>query len=78
MKYIHMLVVALSFMLPLIPIVTMQFKNGIGINIILPKKCVPLSADILFYGIILPIDVIVILGISLLVITLWSIGDVVR
>lgn len=77
MKYIHMLVVGVSFIFPVISIVPMQFKNGIGISAFLPKKCVPLSADVLFYGVVLPIDVIVILGISLLVITLWSIADVV-
>ena len=77
MKYIHMLVVAVCFTFPVIPLVPVQFKNGIGISTILPKKCTLLSADIVFYGIVLPIDVIVILGISLLMITLWSIADVV-
>lgn len=70
-----MVMVSLTF--PVVPLVVTKFKKGIGISTFLSRKCVPLNADVIFYGIVLPIDVIIILGLSLLVITVWNIGNVV-
>lgn len=70
-----MVVVSLTF--PVVPLVVTNFKKGIGISTFLSRKCVPLNADVIFYGIMLPIDVIIILGLSLLVITVWNISNVV-
>lgn len=62
---------------PVFPLVVSKFKKGIGISTFLSRKCVPLNADVIFYGIVFPIDIIIILGLSLLVITVWNIGNVV-
>lgn len=77
MKYIHILIVAISFIFPVIPLLPVDFTNGFGISIFLPNHCTPLSIDNIVYGIVFPIDVIVIFGISLLVITVWCISDMV-
>ena len=71
-----MTVVAISFLLPVIPLLVANFDDEFGISFF-QRRCMSLNADFIFYGIVVPIDVVVIIGLSLLIITLWSIGNVV-
>ena len=77
LKFIHVTVVAISFLLPVIPLLAADFDNEFGTSVIHTRKCLSLIGDFIFYGIIVPLDVIVAIGLSLLIITLWSIGNVV-
>lgn len=77
LKFIHVIVVAVSFLLPVIPILAAALNDGFGINLLQKRKCNVLNADFIFYGIVLPINIVVIFGLSLLIITIWSIGNVV-
>ena len=77
LKFVHAIVVIASFALPVIPLLPAHTENGIGINVFVPRKCTLLNSDLLVYGFITPIVVIVIFGVSLLVITAWSVGNVV-
>ena len=77
LKFIHVTVVAISFLLPVIPLLTADFDNEFGTSVIHTRKCLSLIGDFIFYGIIVPLDLIVAIGLSLLIITLWSIGNVV-
>ena len=73
LKFIHVTVVPIIFILPVIPLLTVDFDNDIGISVLQSRKCFVL----IFYSIVVPSDVLLVIGLSLLIITLWSIGNVV-
>ena len=77
LKIVHVIVVIVSFTLPIIPLVPAEFYNGVGISLFIGTRCVFLTIDLLIYGFILPIIIIIIIGSSVLVITAWHIGNVV-
>ena len=77
LKFIHVTVVLISFLLPVIPLSTVDFDNDIGMSVLQSGKCFVLTKEFIFYGIMVPIDVLLVIGLSLLIITLWSIGNVV-
>ena len=77
MKYYHISAVTASVLIPVIVVVAVQFSGGYGISIIIIGKCGPTKLEDLFYGFLLPIDAITIIGCTLLLITGWRIADIV-
>ena len=77
MKYYHISAVVISILSSLVITVAVHFKGGYGISLTNSPRCEGLNPDIVFYFFFLPIDIIVIVGILLLMITLWNIADVV-
>ena len=77
MKYYHISALVISVFGPLVLTLIIQFNGGYGVIIALSPRCGGLNPDIVFYSVLLPMDIIVIVGILLLVITLWNIADVV-
>ena len=77
LKFIHVTVVPIIFILPVIPLLTVDFDNDIGISVLQSRKCFVLNEELIFYSIVVPSDVLLVIGLSLLIITLWSIGNVV-
>ena len=74
-KYVHITIVAISFILPIIPIVSIQFSGGFGLFIPFPLFCSVNKTEDIFYGYIIPINLSVVFGTALLVITGWKIAD---
>ena len=48
LKFIHVGVVVVSFLLPVVPLIAGNFDGGFGISLILRRKCSPLSTDSFF------------------------------
>ena len=74
-KYVHITVVAISFTLPIISIVSIQFSGGFGLFIPFPLFCSVNKPEAIFHRCIIPISLSVIIGTTLLVITGWKIAD---
>ena len=77
MKYIHLTTLAASLLLPIIPVLACQLSEGFGLNIVAYYKCTGLGQKDTFYAIIVPFDIIIIIGTSVLVYTIWIIADMV-
>ena len=75
-KHLHITAVILGVVLPLIPVISMIATGGFVMGTIPPVVCYTRDPDITFYSVILPINVMVQIGMSLLVITFWTIHKV--
>ena len=75
---IHLVSVATSLSLPAVPVVAIHFGKGFGLSLFVPNKCIMLDVNTFVYSFSVPLVVIVICGISLLVTTVWRVGNVVR
>ena len=90
MKYIHIVCIAIAILVPFIPVAaTMsQFAHGksfaeavnggfgFGITRFPPLMCTGRHGNTIFYSLILPIIVLVIIGIALLAAVFWIIHKV--
>ena len=74
-KYVHITVVAISFILPIISIVSIQFSGGYGLFIPFPLFCSVNKAEDIYFRYVIPINLSVVVGTALLVITGWKIAD---
>lgn len=74
-KYVHITVIAISFILPIISIVSIQLSGGFGLFIPFPLLCSVNKPEDLFYRYIIPINLCIIIGTTLLVVTGWKIAD---
>ena len=74
-KYVHITVVAVSFILPITSVLGVQFSGGFGLSVSVPLSCIVKESEDKFYGNTLPLNLIVIPGIILMVITGWKIAD---
>ena len=77
LKYHHISAVLASTVLPLIVVVIAQFNGGYGLILPLSPRCGVVSTEALFYGFVLPLDLIITVGILLLVLTLWNVANMV-
>ena len=77
MKYIHIAVIAISLTVPAIVALISYFAGGYGINNLNDDRCFASDIETIFYAILVPLDIIIILGISQIVIIIWNIADVV-
>ena len=77
MKYIHIAVVAISLTVPAIVALISYFAGGYGISSLSNYRCFALDTETLFYAILVPVDIIMILGISQIIIIIWNVADVV-
>ena len=78
LKYIHLVVVAVSFVVPIIPIASIGASEGYGLNILSYYKCYSSGAEDTFYGFIVPVIIMVIAGTTLTIIIFWTIANAVR
>ena len=79
LRAIHLASVITALTFPVVPVVVaMYFSRGVVLSIFTPHKCIPGDVDIFFYSFSVPLVVIIICAISLLVTTLWHVGNVVR
>ena len=76
-KYFHIIVTLISIVLPTIVVISIQFNGGYGLNVITPQKCDTRRAENILFGLLLPLDLIVITKVALLLITGWKIADIV-
>ena len=76
-KYLHITAVVISLTIPLVVTVAVHFSDGFGQNGLLSPRCGVLNAKDNFFAFILPINIIVIIGIGLLVLTVWKISHIV-
>ena len=74
-KYVHIIVAVISFILPITSVIVVQFNGGFGMSMIVPLTCSVKEPEDMFHGRSLPINLIGITGIILLVITGWRIAD---
>ena len=77
MKYIHIAVVTISLTVPAIVALISYFAGGYGISNLSNYTCSTRDVETTFYAVIVPINIIIILGISQIVIIIWNIADVV-
>ena len=77
MKYIHLTVVAASLLLPIISILASHLSEGFGLSILSYYKCGGLGAKDTFYAVIMPVDIMIIIGTLLLVYIIWIVADLV-
>ena len=77
MKYIHLTIVAASLLLPIISILACQLSEGFGLDILSYYKCAGQGPKDSFYAVIVPLDIIIIIGTSVLVYIIWIIADMV-
>ena len=78
LRIIHLVAVIISFTLPAVPVVAICLGKGFVYSIFAPNKCALLDVDTFFYSFSIPFVIVIICGLSLLVTTLWHIGNVVR
>ena len=76
-KYYHISAVVISLSVPLILVLAVQFNGGYGLILSLYPLCGPACPEALFYGILLPLDIIIASALSLLIATLWHVADMV-
>ena len=76
-KYVHITVVSICFLLPLVSVIGIGSSGGYSIGVLLYQRCGATNPTELFYGMVLPINLIIIIGVSLLLITVWRIADIV-
>lgn len=73
MKYLHAVVVPITVVLPIISVITIQQSGGYGLTIYAYYFCRGLKANGVFYGAVVPLNTMSIIGTSLLIIITWSI-----
>ena len=78
MRYVHIIIVIVSVLLSLTAVIPLQFSEGYGINIQTYYRCDVRGVKDSFYAILLPIDIILIIGLSMLTAIIWRLADVVR
>ena len=76
-KYIHITVVLISFLLPLVSVIGIGSSGGYSINLLMHQRCDATNPTEFFYGMVLPKNLIIIISVSLLIITVWRIADIV-
>ena len=76
MKYLHITVVLLALILPIIPVAVVLGTGGFSFARFPPIICTARNADVAFYALIIPIDVMLTLGITLLILLFWTIYKV--
>lgn len=79
-KLLHATTVVIAILLPTVPIIA-QFvvggsKKAFAQGSYPPILCIGLNRDIAFYGVALPISLLIQIGITLLIILLWKIRKV--
>lgn len=75
-KYVHGICLIIGLLLPLISPIANYFKGGFVIANFPPFFCVGREADVTFYVHILPINIILGIGTSLLVLIFWKLHKV--
>ena len=76
-KYVHIIVVLISFLLPLVSVIGIGSSGGYSISVLMYQRCDTTNPTEFFYGMVLPINLMIITGVSLLIITVWRIADIV-
>ena len=77
MKYIHLTIVATSLVLPIISILACQWSEGFGLSILSYYKCEGRGSKDSFFAVTMPVDIMIIIGTSVLLYTIWIIADMV-
>ena len=77
MKYIQATVLPVCLVLPILSVVGIQLSGGYGLNIFTHYVCRSKKVNNVFYAVVLPLDVMLVTGTSLLIIIAWNIIDVV-
>ena len=78
-KYFHITMVVVGLVLPTLPVIvtfTTGDPSGFGMTRFPPILCTGLQKDSTFYSLVLPINILMIIGIPLLIIIFWTIHKV--
>ena len=77
MKYIQATVLPVCLVLPILSVVGIQLSEGYGLNIFTYYLCGGKNPNDVFYAVVMPLDVMLVIGTSLLIIIAWNIMNVV-
>ena len=78
-KYVHITMVVVGLALPTLPVIvtlTTGDPSGFGMTRFPPILCTGLQNDSTFYSLVLPINILMMVGIPLLIIIFWTIHKV--
>ena len=78
-KYVHITMVVVGLVLPTLPVIvtfTTGDPSSFGMTRFPPILCTGLQKDSTFYSLVLPINILMIIGIPLLIIIFWTIHKV--
>ena len=78
-KYVHITMVVVGLALPILPVIvtfTTGDPSGFGMTRFPPILCTSLQKDSTFYSLVLPINILTIIGTPLLIIIFWTIHKV--
>ena len=75
-KYVHLTMVVLGLILPLVPVIATLTTSGFGINRFPPILCFGANLNATFYTTIFPIMLFLQVGITLLVVSFWTVHKV--
>ena len=78
-KYVHITMVVVGLTLPTLPVIvtlTTGDPSGFGMTRFPPILCTGLKNDSTFYSLVLPINILMMVGIPLLIIIFWTIHKV--
>ena len=75
-KYIHLIVILLSLLVPVGPVLSAEFVGGFGINSSPPSLCVPRNSLSAFVALVLPVSLSLGIAMSLLLLLIYKVTKV--
>jgi len=75
MKYVHLIIVVVTLLLPVSSILACHLSEGFGLSVLAYYKCESYGVKDTFYAILVPLGVIQAIGTLLLVYIIWSIAN---
>ena len=75
-KYIHILMILITLVVPLLPVITAAADGGFALTRFPPIFCTARSSNATFYSLILPIILIIQCGVTMLIAIFWIIHKV--
>ena len=75
-RYIHALCVAASLLVPIAPIAATFATNGFSMAQFPPFFCYPKNGTVMYYSLVLPFAILLVIGIAMLAAVIWKIHKV--
>ncbi len=75
-KYVHIVCVIVGLLVPWIPIIVVFANGGFSVVAFPPLPCTGREAGPTFYGLVLPVILLLQIGITLLIILFWTVHKV--
>ena len=75
-RYIHALCVAASLLVPIAPIAATFATNGFSMAQFPPFFCFPKNGAVIFYSLVLPVIILLVIGTAMLAAVIWNVHKV--